>query len=125
MKLVTVAKIRLNRPGSIGSGAVQRVVRNDMSDGSKTLCVVVEGDNVGDVRKAVQKAAVEHGENASDAERLTVSTPYDAGNGIIWFNEGSSALGTQYGSTYAETEVFPALEIEGRYFRLSEVEIRG
>lgn len=121
MQVVTVAQIVLNRPGTLGFG-FQRTVSGDM-DPRRISVVVVDGEEPGDVLRKVKEMAAKHGEHPEELDRLGVSTPFGAAPGTICFNEHYEPFrsGVQFGQHYAECEVFPALEVEGRYFRLDEV----
>lgn len=123
MKIVTLAHITLNRPGSLGRGGFQSSI-GDGSPRDRSETVVLEGDESGDVLKAVKKLAIQHGEQAERLSTLGVSTPYGTPDGTICFTEKPQPYsGTQFGSHYAVCEVFPALEVDGRYFRLNEVSV--
>jgi hypothetical protein len=121
MKIVTLAHITLNRPGSLSRGGF----RSDVSDGSprdRSATVIVASEKPDDVLEAVKKLAIEHGEQEERLAVLGVSTPYGKPRGTIYFKESQMSYnGTRYGSDYAVCDVFPALEVDGRYFRLDEV----
>lgn len=121
MRLVTIANITLNRPGTLTrSGFPSRV--SDGSDPRRIFHVVVKSNESDDVLEKVKALAVQNGESADAVERLRLANSYGPQNGIICFNEPPVVYsGTQYGQMYAECEVFPAVEIEGRFFRLAEV----
>lgn len=123
MKIVTLAHITLNRPGSLSRGGFPTSV-SDGSPRDRSATVIVASDEPGDVLEAVKKLAIEHGEQA---ERLTVlnnSTPYGKPSGTICFKEQNIlGSGTQYTNDYAVCKVFPALEVDGRYFHLDEVSV--
>lgn len=122
VKLVTMAKITLNRPGSIGRGGFQRIV-SDLNGTHKTFNIVLDRSDPGDVLAKVKELSLANGESENGVERLTVATPFGAPDGVICFNERFEPYGTQFGQLYAESEVFPVLEIDGRYFRLNEITV--
>lgn len=122
MKLVTIAQIVLNRPGSIDRGGFQRTVGYDL-DPRKIFIVVLGSDQPGDVLEKVKELAMANGESRQGVEKLTVATSFGARDGAICFSERFEVNRTQFGQPYAETEMFPALEIDGRYFRLNEVTV--
>lgn len=123
MKIVTLAHITLNRPASLSRGGFPSSV-SDGSPRDRSATVIVASDEPGDVLEAVKKLAIEHGEQEERLAVLGVSTPYGTPDGTIHFKESQMPYnGTQYGSHYAVCDVFPALEVDGRYFRLNEVSV--
>lgn len=123
MKIVTLAHITLNRPGSLGRGGFQSSI-GDGSPRDRSETVIVASDEEGDVLEAVKKLAIKHGEQAERLSTLGVTTPYGKPRGTIHFKESQIPYnGAQYGSDYAVCDVFPALEVDGRYFRLNEVSV--
>lgn len=121
MKIVTLAYITLNRPGSLSRGGFPSSV-SDGSPRDRSETVVLKGDEPGDVLEGVKNLAIKHGEQAERLSTLGVSTPYGTPDGTIYFSEKPQPYGgTQFGSHYAVCKVFPALEVDGRYFRLDEV----
>ncbi|QEO18761.1 hypothetical protein [Acetobacter vaccinii] len=121
MKIVTLAHITLNRPGSLSRGGFQSGV-SDGSPRDRSETVILEGNEQGDVLEAVKKIAIQHGEHEEQLSLLNVSTPYGTPDGTICFSEKHQPYGgTQFGSHYSVCKVFPALEAGGRYFRLNEV----
>ena len=123
MKIVTMAHITLNRPGSLGGYGFP----SGVSDGlprDRSATVVLEGDKPVDVLEEVKKLAIEHGEQAERLAVLTESTPFGRLSGTICFKERQIPYnGMQYTNDYAVCDVFPALEANGRYFRLDEVSV--
>lgn len=123
MKIVTLAHITLTRPGSLSRGGFPSSV-SDGSPKDRSETVIVASDEQGDVLEAVKKLAIKHGEQAERLSTLGVTTPYGKPRGTIHFKESQTPYnGTQYGSDYAVCDVFPALEVDGRYFRLNEVSV--
>lgn len=86
---------------------------------------MLDGEQPGDVLAKVKYLAMANGESMQGVEKLTVATPPGARDGVIVFSERFKINRTQFGQPYAKTEVFPALEIDGRYFRLNEVTCSG
>ena len=123
MKIVTLAHITLNRPGSLSRGGFPSSV-SDGSPRDRSATVIVASDEEGDVLEAVKKLAIQHGEHEERLSLLHVSTPYGTPDGTICFSEQPPPYGwTQFGSLYAVCEVVPALEANGRYFRLNDVSV--
>ncbi|MFT9315186.1 MAG: hypothetical protein ABF521_03520 [Acetobacter orientalis] len=123
MKIVTLAHITLTRPGSLSRGGFPSSV-SDGSPKDRSETVIVASDEQGDVLEAVKKLAIKHGEQAERLSTLGATTPYGKPRGTICFSEQPQPYGgTQFGSHYAVCEVFPALEADGRYFRLNEVSV--
>ena len=123
MKIVTLAHITLNRPGSLSRGGFPSSV-SDGSPRDRSETVIVASDEPGDVLETVKKLAIKHGEQAERLSTLGVTTPYGKPRGTIHFKESQMPYnGTQYGNDYAVCDVFPALEADGRYFRLNEVSV--
>lgn len=123
MKIVTLAHITLNRPGSLSRGGFPSSV-SDGSPRDRSETVVLKGDEPGDVLEGVKNLAIKHGEQEERLTGLSVSTPYGMPSGTICFKEQNMlGSGTQYTSDYAVCDVFPALEVDGRYFRLNEVSV--
>jgi hypothetical protein len=124
MKLITIGRITLNRPGSIERGGFQRTVGYDINL-QRIFTVVLDGEQPEHVLAKVKDLAMANGESAQGVEKLAVATLHGARDGVILFNERFEVNRTQFGLPYAETEVFPALEVDGRYFRLNEVSCSG
>ncbi|MFT8744372.1 MAG: hypothetical protein ABF767_11975 [Lentilactobacillus hilgardii] len=123
MKIVTLAHITLNRPGSLSRGGFPSSV-SDGSPRDRSATVIVASDEPADVLEGVKNLAIKHGEQAERLTALSNSTPYGKPRGTIHFKESQIPYnGTQYGKDYAVCEVFPALEVDGRYFRLDEVSV--
>lgn len=121
MKLVTLVNIILNRPNDFGG--FQSSISNGFPKERKAT-VIVQGDQPGDILEKVKELALQHGGNENQINSLVVSTPFSSRDGMIHFKEGNDFFhGIQYGNDYAVCDVYSALEIDGRYFRLQEVDI--
>ncbi len=123
MRLVTLAKIKLNRVGTLSGGGFQSTFSNG-SDRIKISTAVLDRNEPELVLAKVRELAIAAGEGKAAVDILQNSGPWAGRAGMNYeFREGHrNPTGTQYGQAYADCEVFPALEIDGRYFRLNEVE---
>ncbi|GAA4498278.1 hypothetical protein [Gluconacetobacter tumulicola] len=123
MKLVTLANIQFNRIGTLGPGRGGFPSYVSSGDDRRiTVCVELENSTSAAVLEKVKEIAIQKGEHEQDLRRLGQQRDYGADSGGMSFKEDLDVWGTQYSSTYADCEVFPAFEIDGRYFRLQEVQ---
>lgn len=108
MELVTLVRAHLSRIGSSRGGFFA----------SKEAHVIREvvDDSVETMRQLVILVAGEYGEELEDVTLDRGSRP---GQNRFSFNVPSG--NTWYSQPYAECEVFPALKVGSRYFKLEEI----
>jgi len=117
MRVITVANIVLNRPRSLSrSGFASHL-------SAVRYQIEIASHQPGDLLAKVRELAIEVGENRHEAATLEISPREGGGPSLVYIREPQSYGGTHYGVSYATCEVFPALEIDGRYFRVQEVEL--
>ena len=117
MELVTLAHVTFNRVGSASRPGV--TLHNEVYRVSE-----VRDERVETLRELVVDLAVGLGESPDSLNRMWLETrpmDYTSQQGAMVFN--IHGLNTQYGSPYAICYAHPALKIDGRYFKLEEVEV--
>lgn len=120
MKVVTVANVVLNRPGTLGGSGFPSFV-SDGSPKERRDVILLKSADRADILQGVKELAVQYGESEGYLPRLNISMDQTGRDTKYIINESSEAYGTVYGKCYAECTVSPALELDGRYFRLQEI----
>lgn len=113
MELVTVVRAHLKRIGSAQHGG--------FGGSHKQLTVIREiaDEKADSVIQAVIEIAEKNGEQPGALGPLKLESNWGRGLPMMTFNIQPPM--TQYGDPYAECEVFAALKIGERYFKLEEV----
>lgn len=113
MELVTLVRANLYRVGSIQGGG--------FGGNHKNITVVreVQDENPESVRQIVIEIAEENGEPAGALGPLRLESTWGRGVPALTFNIQSPR--TMYSQPYAECQVFSALKIGTRYFKLEEI----
>lgn len=116
MKLVTLADVRVNRIGTAGTFRhIPRKAINGIRE--------VRDQDPQTLKEAVIEVAVEHGESPDGLTQLQQESSYyhsqGRHEGALYFNVQGRNI--HYGEVYAICLSYPALKIDGRYFKLEEV----
>ena len=117
MKLVALIEIELYRIGTVSPGGGF----GGMGGRNVTRRRVVTDTSPEGLRQAVIETAIKEGEEAAALTRLEQvnNYHYSAEPGVCVFDVRQQNV--HYSNAYAACKTFPALEIEGRFFRLDEV----
>ena len=76
------------------------------------------------IRAAVAAIAQEQGESAEDLAHLVQVNDYRYGaKGQVTFNVNAPGSNVTYGTAYATCQIFTALKVDGRYFKVDEVHL--
>jgi hypothetical protein len=114
MEIVSLAQVRLERPGSTRSSGFTGHTPIEQT------CEIAD-DRLETLKALVARLAEPHGDSAASLRdlRLESAQRYRSAKGAIVLNiQGPS---THYSSPYAICLVFSALKAGDRYFRLEEV----
>lgn len=117
MELVTLAHVTFNRVGSASRPGV--ALHNEIY----RIREIRDG-HVETLRELVLALAVELGESRDSLDPMwqeNTSMHYTPQRGAVVFNIHGPNV--QYSSPYAICYAHPALKVDGRYFKLEEVEI--
>lgn len=112
MELVTLVRVDLKRIGSTRGGAFTTFKRSTVIEESADALPET-------VRQIVISIAEKHGEGRDALAELRLEAHWGKGLGSMIFN--IQAPNAFFSEPYAECEVFPALKIGLRYFKLEEV----
>jgi hypothetical protein len=113
MELVTLAEVALHRAGSASSLGV-------VSDRTVAGTYEVADEAVDTLRELVLRIAEKHGDSRESLKTMTqeLAYHYTPVQGAVVFN--IQARNVFYSTPYATCVAFPALRINGRYFKLDE-----
>lgn len=113
MELVTVVRANLKRIGSTQRGGFGGNYKQ------VTITREVGDEKPESVRQAVIEIAEQHGEQPGALEGLKLTSHWGHGLPMMTFNIQQPMM--QFSDAYAECEVFPALMVGSRYFKLEEL----
>lgn len=113
MELVTVVRANLKRIGSTQRGGFGGNYKQ------VTITREVGDEKPESVRQAVIEIAEQHGEQPGALEELKLTSHWGHGLPMMTFNIQQPMM--QFSDAYAECEVFPALKVGCRYFKLEEL----
>ncbi len=114
MELVTLAQATLHRAGSASAHGMVR--QNEVSGTHEVADATVDT-----LRELVLSIAEKHGDPREGPQAM-IQVPayqYTSERDMVVFN--IQPRNVQYGLPYATCRAFPALKIDGRYFKLDEV----
>lgn len=113
MELVTVIRAHLKRVGSTHGGI--------FGGNHKEFTVVreVPNEEPESILSVLIEIAEEKGEPSGSLSRLTVESTWGRNGPTLKFDIQQSNI--QYGEPYAECQVFAALKVGTRYFKLEEL----
>ena len=116
MKLVTLVHAQFHRIGS--------ATRGGFSAGNHRALEITQeiaDDEPQTLREFVISVAEKNGEHREALTELKVESSWGKSVAPVIFNIQSN--NTFYSTSYAECRTFPAMEFEGRYFRLDEIKL--
>lgn len=120
LEIVTLVSVELHRLGTASGRNAFGMNKRE----HKETREVLDGQ-LGTIRDAVAAIAMEQGESEEDLAYLAQVSDYRYGGpkGQFLFNVDVPGANVTYTNAYATCQVFTALKIDDRYFKIEEIQV--
>lgn len=117
MQLVTLAEITLDQ---LGRGGFQTQVSNEPY-GPEMSVVEITDSEIETLKRAITQLALQRGDPITSLDNLVLAPGYQYPTGADEFAFHIPTPNFQSNTPFAVCKTYPALKVDGRYFKLAEI----